>query len=94
MAVNIKARFYCYNVGYSGIIKNLSEKGMLISTETSYIPCGALLELFICIQEEVLHIPSRIKRIIKLPDFRSGLGIELNNPPKQYLDYLHTLECS
>jgi hypothetical protein len=81
---------------YFGTIENLSEKGMLISTKTPYFPRDSLLEIFIPFKEKVVFIPviysNIIWRSILSDQSCDRIGIELSNPPQDYLEFVKSLK--
>ena len=98
---NIKIRYLLWNPliwknRYFGTIKNLSEKGMFISTKTMYFPLDSLIEIFIPHKKNVLYIPVKISNIVwrnLLPDSScNSIGIELSRPPQDYLELVESLK--
>jgi len=102
---NIKISYIHQHLGfrknlYNGTIKNLSEKGMFISTN-NYFPRNSKIELLIPVKKtflgistkkQCIYIPTNIMRIVwKLAssnDSCEGIGIELSNPTQCYLDFV------
>lgn len=80
---------------YSGTIKNISDKGMLISTKTRSFPLDSLMEISIPLKDNVLLIDAKFSNIVwrrMLPDDTCDtIGIELSNPPAEYLDLVRSL---
>lgn len=91
--VNIEIQYYLWNPLFwkkylTGTIKNISEKGMLISTQTSAFPLDSLLEIKIPLNKDVLFIPARDSTIAWSHCVSDNLcveiGVELTNPPREY----------
>ena len=99
--VNMKIRFCLHNPLfwknlYSAKIKNLSEKGMFISTETRCFPLDALIELSISFNKRSLYLPAKINNIVwrnvVSDSYCDGIGIEISNPPQEYLELVDSLK--
>ena len=73
-------------------IKNLSEKGMFITT-CDFLPCDDTLELLVPLDEEISKFIAKIRRIVKLDDQNYHIGVELLHPPKNYIDYVNNLNA-
>jgi Tfp pilus assembly protein PilZ len=98
---NIKIRYALYNPLfwknlYTGNIKNLSEKGLFISTKTIYFPLDALLEISIPFKKRVLNLPAKISNIawrsVVSDNCCDGIGVELSVPPQEYLEFVDSLK--
>jgi hypothetical protein len=94
----LQARFFLGNTVYAGNITNLSEKGMFISTDVS-LPLNYRLEVLVRLKGNVLKIPARIRRSVQsdnhlLLDSGHGMGVELTNFPRAYLQYVNTLRSA
>ncbi len=88
---NLSAFFYCVHTHYSGIVENLSFKGMLISTNNICFPIDLQFHVYIPVPEIILHIPVKISRMMRLPDSFDWLGVEIQNPPKDFLEFVDSL---
>ena len=89
----VAARLSCDDLYYSfcyGTIMNISENGMRIET-SKCLPCGTKIELLIYDKAEVLHVPVRVRRIIKESVY-DAMGIEILNPPQDYLEFVDSLK--
>ncbi len=80
---------------YSGTIKNISEKGMFISTKTPSFPIDSLLEIYIPLKNDVLFIPAKDNTIawrnILSDNSCDGIGVELSNLPREYLKIIESV---
>ncbi|MBI5408222.1 MAG: PilZ domain-containing protein [Nitrospirae bacterium] len=86
MQSNIAVRFYCGDTDYSGIIKNLSENGMFISTKQMSFPFDPVIEIFIPLKEKLLRVPVKVCRMTKSKDVFDGIGVQLLDDHKDYLE--------
>ncbi len=102
---NIKISYIHQYLGFrkklfKGTIKNLSEKGMFISTN-NYFPRNSKIELAIpvnktflgiSIKKQFIYVPANIISIAWKAtvsnDPCNGIGIELSNPTQCYLDFV------
>ncbi len=100
IAVSIRVKYCLWNPPiwkhrYSGTIKNISEKGICLSTKTIYFPRDSLIEIYIPFNKSVLIIPLNISNIVwrsLLSDNTCDeIGIELSNPPQDYLEYVNSI---
>jgi Tfp pilus assembly protein PilZ len=92
LPVNLQARLFYGNMVYSGIVTNLSEKGMFISTKMGFFIESALV-IVIQLSNNSLKVPIRVRRTVKAnrsPEFavESGVGVEVFNASQEYLDYV------
>jgi hypothetical protein len=101
LPVNIKIKYYLWNPLfwkklYRGTIKNISEKGMFISSKTRDFPIDCLLEIFIPSPKGELLLPAKVSNVAwrKAADKSSceGMGVELTNPPQKYVELVERLE--
>lgn len=91
---NLKVAFPCCNKIYSGTVTDLSENGMLIYSEIN-LPIKSSFEILISLKNEILKIPAVFVRLEMEGKYYKGMGVELLNPPKKYLEFVHSLnlEC-
>ena len=83
----IFVKFFSGKSEYTGIIMNLSEKGMFISTKVTF-PLKPKLEILIPLKEEILKVQGKIKSFAKAGKIYNGIGIELLNPAQNYLKFV------
>ncbi|RJR18920.1 MAG: PilZ domain-containing protein [Nitrospiraceae bacterium] len=80
---------------YSGTIKNISEKGMLISTKTPSFPIDSLLEIYIPYNKDILFIPAKDSTIAwsycVADNLCVAIGVELANPPWEYSEIIESI---
>lgn len=91
---NIDVKFCCCVTDYySGIVTNLSEKGMFISTQMCF-PVDNQLDLLILSNKEMLKIPVKIRWMRKSKDLYDGIGVEILDAPVKYLEFVAHLRNS
>ncbi len=74
-----------------GIVMNLSEKGMCISTG-SCLASDSRIKLLIPQKAENMEIPVRVKWVTKSCDFYDSMGVELLKPSKKYQQLFNKLK--
>jgi desulfoferrodoxin-like iron-binding protein len=87
---NLQAEFFWSDKIISGHIVDLSENGFLIKTNS----CPAIkakFDLNITLQSNVLQVPVKVRRILKTDNSYDSIGVEILNPPKEYLEYVDAL---
>lgn len=88
---NIPVTYYCEQMLYTGLIKNLSENGMYIST-TNFLPCKDKIEMIIPLKKAVTTFKSRIRRIKRINESRFYIGVEILNPPASFIEFVADLK--
>lgn len=88
--VSIKVRLLDGETEFSGTVKNLSEKGMFISTELSF-PVEQQLKIIFFMNKEFLPLSVNIRSLNKTGDIYNGIGVELINPPQDYIEFVSSL---
>lgn len=96
--VDIQARLFFGNLVYTGIVTNLSGKGMFIRTRMNF-PNDSVLVTSIIINQDTLKLPIRIRRTVKSGNNnvhldKSGIGVELLNPPGEYKRFVDSFITS
>ena len=81
---NVQMKIFFGNSVYFGNIHNYSNAGLFISTKKFYIPVNAVFEIFVPSDIEVLKLPVRVCRIVKMEDVYYGMGVELLDVPGNY----------
>jgi hypothetical protein len=90
----IRTRFYCNETDYSGIILNISEDGMFISTQEVDFPFESNLELFIRRRHMLLKVPVIVRRLTKSESVFDGMGVQIINPPPEYKKFVRNLKST
>jgi len=75
----------------TGTMVNLSETGMFIRADKIPLLIEPEVEITIPLDEENLRVSGRLIRRENILDYYQGIGIEVVNPPKKYLDFLEGL---
>ncbi len=83
----LQARFFYGDKVFKGVLRDVSETGMFISTDMT-IQLNKSINVMILIDDKILQIPVKIKRTVNSDmNVDSGIGVELINIPQAYLDY-------
>ncbi len=93
VSANIEAKFFYGNSIYSGEITNLSENGIFISTKICF-PFESRFEILIPLDGKVVKVPVKVSRIIKTDDFYDGMGLELLEQPRNYVEIVSSLKSA
>jgi hypothetical protein len=89
--VDIKIEFFCGTSLYHGILKNLSENSICISTKTHISSDEMRALLYIPHNEEVLCIHGKVGKIIS-KNIGDYLIVRLENPYKEYMEFIDFLK--
>lgn len=84
---NLALRYPCRDKFCSGTATNLSENGMFIDTEMDF-PVQSKFDIFISSREDVFKVPVKISRLVRTGNIYNGMGVELLDLPKKYLEFL------
>jgi len=92
LPVKLQSRLFYGNLVYTGMITNLSENGMFISTKMSF-PVNSVFIAILLLNTHTISVPIRIRRSTREADQStgsevSGLGVGLINPSREYLDFV------
>jgi hypothetical protein len=85
--VRLKARFLCDDSLYSGMVTNLSDRGMCINT-TMRILFNPSDKLLITLKEKNLNVSAKIKRIIMEDSISDSMDVEVLEPSEEYLEFV------
>ena len=88
---NLDVNYYCGNTVCHGTVTNISEKGMFINTKIEF-PFDLNFELNIQLGTEMLKAPVTVKRIVRTDNYYGGIGVELSDPPRSYLEFIERLK--
>lgn len=91
---NIKVKFSCCHIDYDGVVTNISESGMFISTSGMNFPFESKLEILMSTGHRVLKIPVEVTRMIKSADLYDCIGVRLINPSQDYMEFVSNLHSS
>ncbi len=87
---SIFVKFFSGKSEHTGIIMNLSERGMFISTKRTF-PLKEEVDILIPLKKEILEVHGKIKSFGKAGKLYNGIGIELFNPGQNYLNLISSL---
>ena len=88
---NISVTFCCcITEYYSGVLTNISEKGMFISTPICF-PLDSRLNMLIHTTKEMMNIPVKVRWIRKSTDMYDGIGVEVLELTNQYFDFVGSI---
>jgi hypothetical protein len=76
---------------HSGTTYNISDSGMFIST-TRCFPSPSKLLIFFHRENSLLAISARIKWVRRTNGSCNGIGVEIVNPRRDYLNFLENLK--
>ena len=87
---NLRAEFIWSEKLNTGSIADLSEKGVLFKTVICP-PLKANFDLNISVEDDVLKVPVKVRRLVKKDRSYEAVGLEILNPPQKYLDFVSDL---
>jgi Tfp pilus assembly protein PilZ len=98
LPVNLQLRLFYGNMVYTGVVTNLSENGMFISTKMSF-PIDSVFIAVILLNEHTLKIPIKIRRTVRSGDHLNrpednGVGVGLLEPTREYMDFVSKTRAS
>jgi len=76
---------------YKGTLMNLSENGMFIRTNNMPSPLHSRIEISIPMNEEVISVSGKLVREENIRGYYNGIGVEVLNPSKNYIDFIYSL---
>jgi len=88
---NVEARFFYGDVVYSGVVENLSTKGMFIRSEISP-PINERLEVLLLFKDEIIKVPVKIKSFQKTETDDRQISVEILLLPKKYWEFVNALK--
>jgi len=90
---NLIVKFFNEDDLCYGIAKNISERGMCISTGFC-LPCDTSSSVLIPVGDDHIEIKFKVKWIKKTGDFYDMMGIELINIHEKYTKLIENLRTS
>ena len=89
--IKLQISLFHGNLVYSGIVTNLSESGMFITTKRCF-PIDTMLVTTLMLNDNSIQVPVRISRIanpVKTKGLeQDGLGVKILRSSRDYLDFL------
>jgi hypothetical protein len=89
--IHLVVDFHTGEKACSGVVTNISEKGVFIRTSDLRCVSGPDFDITIPVDNGKLHIPGRLVRSMRNDGEIDGIGVELVNPPKDYLEFVENL---
>ena len=87
----INVKFFSAGTEYSGTMMNFSQKGMFIRTDVN-VPIRTQVEIHVPVREEVFKVLAEVKSFTKSGDVQNGIGVEVINPPQNYIEFIDSLK--
>jgi len=82
---DLNVNFKCCDRDYTGKVVDISETGMFITSRDMSFPNDANFNVELDINNEHLSLPVRMCRLTISPRMEDGMGVEILNPPQNYL---------
>ncbi|UCD35022.1 MAG: PilZ domain-containing protein, partial [Nitrospiraceae bacterium] len=73
---------------------NISENGLFLKSQHIRFPLYIEFDVSIPLNEEMVNIPVKVRRITKSNGYYDGIGVELLKRPHNYLKYLNRLRLA
>jgi len=90
--VNLDAKFSCCSLLYYGTVKNISEKGMFISTKRACFPFDLKFVVSLSLNDLIkIRVPVDLCWMTTSSDSGDGIGVELQHPTRDYLKFIERL---
>ncbi len=87
LAAGKEIKFFLGNACYSGTALNFSSQGIFISTDTTP-SIDSKFEVIMFIENNIIKEPVRVVRTSKKGHYYRGIGIILERPSEEYLDFI------
>jgi hypothetical protein len=87
----VQADFFYGKTMYTGIVTNISKKGMYIKTEMC-LPSDSKFEMLLPFMDEVLKVPVKVSRSERTGSAYKGMGVEILDSFNGYMDFFNSLE--
>lgn len=84
------AKLSCGDELGTAVVKNLSKEGMFIESKLTFLP-DSKFQLVVLLKKEKLNIYAKIRRIVVKGSTIEGIGVELENPPDEYLKIINSI---
>ena len=88
---NLEVNFDCGNSMRNGTVTNISERGMFIYTNMEF-PLDLSFDLHLNLENKMIRTPVTVKRIARADRYYGGIGVELLNPTRNYLEFIDRLK--
>jgi hypothetical protein len=87
LAAGKEIKFFLGNVCYSGTALNFSSQGLFISTDVT-LSINAQFEVIIFIENNIIKESVRVVRTSKQGHYYRGIGVILERPSVEYMDFI------
>ena len=74
-----------------GTLMNISESGMFIRTNKMPSPLHSQIEISIPLRGDLIRVSGKLIREENIRGYYNGIGVEVLDPPKNYLDLIDDL---
>ena len=89
--VPINLPMKCFDMECYGTITNLSQFGMFVESKKISFPLKTEFKICLPINNREISMKVKICRVTKGNGYYDGIGIELINPPKEYLKFIERI---
>jgi hypothetical protein len=83
MPANVRISFFYGMMFYTGVVTNVSQRGMFIRSMVS-LPGGLLFPIILRREREVQSVLARVRHKRKTGYPHNGMGVELIRPPAHF----------
>lgn len=88
---SLDVKLICDRKVHSGVVTNISRNGMCINSDLPNPSEMKSCEVMIHWHKEVMKVPVKVLRVIRSDETSEGMGVELIQSPKKYLEFVDTL---
>jgi hypothetical protein len=92
--VPVRIEFQCCNIDFYGIIANLSANGIFIKSKKITFPLESQFDICIPLKKNPLNVRVKINRITQSNGYYNGIGVEVLEPPRKYLELVNSLNIT
>jgi hypothetical protein len=75
----------------TGTLMNISESGMFIRTNKMPSPLQSQIEISILLNGKLIRVSGKLVREENIRGYYNGIGVEVLNPPQNYIDFIDNL---
>jgi desulfoferrodoxin-like iron-binding protein len=86
---NLKIKLRLEDDINTGTLVNFSRSGMLINTKLCF-PLKSTFDILLPAGDEILKVPVKVSRLLKKDNIYNGIGVELLDTSRKYLEFLNT----
>ena len=90
--VSLDVKFSCCSLLYYGTVKNISERGMFITTKRACFPFDLKFVVTLSVNNSLkIHVPVNLCWMTSSADSGDGLGVQLQRPTREYVKFMERL---